>query len=210
MPGKALWHHLRDSYFHYVMHHVWEYLWLYAGGGVLSVLGVVWAWLNHASPLVGATFGAFLVLFVVLTAATVSHIQEERKKETPEMRRRRKEISRYTNDGISWEPKDQSFVNDRAEVTILIRPMNSGDVLPQPVEFKIACAGIDEVLDVRHFPSGGNAGIHQFNPDDTGVLIRLDAPRLYGDGYVAVRLRSQGGAISVMGVKRNTKPLRPI
>jgi uncharacterized protein YqjF (DUF2071 family) len=88
--------------------------------------------------------------------------------------------------------------------------MNSGDALPQPVEFKIACAGIGEVLDVRHYPSGGNAGIHQFNPDNTGVLIRLDAPRLYGEGYVTVRLRSKGSAISVMSVKRNTKPLRPI
>ena len=206
MLGKALWHHVRDSFFHFVMHHAWVLI----AGEAVSILAIIWALMKHASPLVNFAMGVALTLLVVLSAAAISHVKEERKQETPEMRRRRKEISRYTSDGISWERTDPAFVYDRAEETIIIRPTNTGGELPQPIEFKIACAGIAEVLDVRHYPSGGNAGIHQWEPDNTGVLLRLVSPRLYGEAYISVRLRSIGSGMSVMNVKRNAKPLRPI
>jgi len=204
MAAKALWHHLRDSFFHYVMHHVWVFI----GGAALSILAAVWAVMKHSSPLFGVAVGVASALLVVIAAAVGSHVLEERRQETPAMRRRRKEIGRYTDAGLSWEPTDRTFVNDRAEVTLLIRPTQSGSELPQPLELLIACSGIEEVLDVRHHPSGGGE-FHIFPHDNTKLIVRLDAPRLYGDGFVAIRLKSKSH-LNFPSVKHNTKPLRPI
>jgi hypothetical protein len=189
------------SLFHYLMHFVW--------GSIVTALLAAFAWVARSrSLLLGSIIGLAFCLVVIATVWT-HRFREVRRRESPEIRRIRRELSYFTDAGLSWEMVDRVFVNEHTEVTLRIRPTGAGDELPQPLGLLVTCAGIQDVLTVKHHPSETD-DFDIYPPDNTRLILKLRSPRLYPPAHLDVRLRSKGTDLTVMSVKRNPKPLRAL